>query len=134
MPDLPLIARARAHASSIAFRAPQDGVTTTYRDLLDRLSSLVTTLLLLDESSHARGGCHPSINPPSVTNEIPRIDVTDQLALREVFFGEGSTGKGLRRVVPSQREGRIGRSSGVVGVPGLERRRVGTRRVRHRGL
>lgn len=28
-----------------------------------------------------------------MTNEIPRIDVTDQLALREVFFGEGSLGK-----------------------------------------
>ena len=35
---------------------------------------------------------HPS-KPPSVTNEIPRIDVTDQLALREVIFGEGSAGK-----------------------------------------
>ena len=31
--------------------------------------------------------------PRKVTNEIPRIDVTDQLALREVFFGEGSSGK-----------------------------------------
>lgn len=28
-----------------------------------------------------------------ITNEIPRIDVTDQLALREVFFGEGVLGK-----------------------------------------
>ena len=59
MPDLPLIARARAHASSVAFRAPQDGATTTYRDLLDRSSSLAATLLLLlddDGSSHAHGG------------------------------------------------------------------------------
>lgn len=28
-----------------------------------------------------------------MTNEIPRIDVADQLALREVFFGEGAYGK-----------------------------------------
>ena len=28
-----------------------------------------------------------------VTNEITRVDVTDQLALREVFFGEGALGK-----------------------------------------
>lgn len=28
-----------------------------------------------------------------VTNEITRVDVTDQLALREVFFGEGASGK-----------------------------------------
>ena len=59
MPDLPLIARARAHASSVAFRAPQDGATTTYRDLLDRSSSLATTLLLLDDGSsrtHTHGG------------------------------------------------------------------------------
>ena len=33
MPDLPLIARARAHASSVAFRTPQGA--TTYQDLLD---------------------------------------------------------------------------------------------------
>ncbi|MEK0438998.1 MAG: hypothetical protein RLZZ233_1969 [Verrucomicrobiota bacterium] len=43
MPDLPLIARARAHASSVAFRAPQG--TTTYQDLLDRSASLATVLL-----------------------------------------------------------------------------------------
>lgn len=28
-----------------------------------------------------------------MSNEIPRIDVTDQLALREVFYGEGALGK-----------------------------------------
>jgi malonyl-CoA/methylmalonyl-CoA synthetase len=43
MPDLPLIARARAHASSVAFRATQG--TTTYQDLLDRSASLATVLL-----------------------------------------------------------------------------------------
>ena len=43
MPDLPLIARARAHASSVAFRSPQG--TTTYQDLLDRSAALATTLL-----------------------------------------------------------------------------------------
>ena len=43
MPELPLIARARAHASSVAFRSPQG--TTTYQDLLDRSAALATTLL-----------------------------------------------------------------------------------------
>ncbi len=43
MPDLPLIARARAHASSVAFRATQG--TTTYQDLLDRSAGLATVLL-----------------------------------------------------------------------------------------
>jgi len=43
MPDLPLIARARAHASSVAFRSPQG--TTTYQDLLDRSAALATVLL-----------------------------------------------------------------------------------------
>ena len=28
-----------------------------------------------------------------MSNEIPRIDVNDQLALRDVFFGEGASGK-----------------------------------------
>lgn len=28
-----------------------------------------------------------------VTSEIARVDVTDALALREVFFGEGASGK-----------------------------------------
>ena len=43
MPELPLIARARAHAASVAFRSPQG--TTTYQDLLDRSAALATTLL-----------------------------------------------------------------------------------------
>ena len=53
MPDLPLIARARAHASSIAFRSPQG--TTTYQDLLDRSAALATTLLAgADDLKEAR--------------------------------------------------------------------------------
>jgi len=43
MPELPLIARACAHAASVAFRSPQG--TTTYQDLLDRSAALATTLL-----------------------------------------------------------------------------------------
>ena len=53
MPDLPLIARARAHASSVAFRSPQG--TTTYQDLLDRSAALATTLLAgADDLKEAR--------------------------------------------------------------------------------
>ena len=53
MSDLPLIARARAHASSVAFRSPQG--TTTYQDLLDRSAALATTLLAgADDLKEAR--------------------------------------------------------------------------------
>lgn len=53
MPDLPLIARARAHASSVAFRSPQG--TTTYQDLLDRSAALATVLLAgADDLKEAR--------------------------------------------------------------------------------
>jgi malonyl-CoA/methylmalonyl-CoA synthetase len=53
MPDLPLIARARAHASSVAFRSPQS--TTTYQDLLDRSAALATVLLAgADDLKEAR--------------------------------------------------------------------------------
>ena len=53
MPDLPLIACARAHASSVAFRSPQG--TTTYQDLLDRSAALATTLLAgVDDLKEAR--------------------------------------------------------------------------------
>ena len=53
MPDLPLIACARAHASSVAFRSPQG--TTTYQDLLDRSAALATTLLAgADDLKEAR--------------------------------------------------------------------------------
>ena len=53
MPDLPLIARARAHASSVAFRTPQGA--TTYQDLLDRSAALATTLLAgADDLKEAR--------------------------------------------------------------------------------
>lgn len=53
MPDLPLIARARAHAASVAFRAPQGA--TTYQDLLDRSAALATTLLAgADDLQEAR--------------------------------------------------------------------------------
>jgi malonyl-CoA/methylmalonyl-CoA synthetase len=53
MSDLPLIARARAHASSVAFRTPQGA--TTYQDLLDRSAALATTLLAgADDLKEAR--------------------------------------------------------------------------------
>lgn len=53
MPDLPLIARARAHAASVAFRTPQGA--TTYQDLLDRSAALATTLLAgADDLQEAR--------------------------------------------------------------------------------
>ena len=53
MPDLPLIAHARAHAASVAFRAPQGA--TTYQDLLDRSAALATTLLAgADDLQEAR--------------------------------------------------------------------------------
>jgi malonyl-CoA/methylmalonyl-CoA synthetase len=48
-----LIARARAHASSVAFRSPQG--TTTYQDLLDRSAALATVLLAgADDLKEAR--------------------------------------------------------------------------------
>jgi malonyl-CoA/methylmalonyl-CoA synthetase len=43
MPDLPIIARAQAHAHSAAFRSPHS--TTTYQALLDRSAALATVLL-----------------------------------------------------------------------------------------
>lgn len=53
MPELPLIARARAHAASVAFRAPQGA--TTYQELLDRSAALATTLLAgADDLQEAR--------------------------------------------------------------------------------
>jgi len=53
MADLPLIARARAHASSVAFRSPQGA--TTYQDLLDRSAALATVLLAgVDDLKEAR--------------------------------------------------------------------------------
>ncbi|KAL3787546.1 hypothetical protein ACHAW5_002444 [Stephanodiscus triporus] len=45
MPDLPIIARARAHGSAVAFRDPRDGTTTTYRDLIDRSAIIASNLL-----------------------------------------------------------------------------------------
>ena len=44
-----------------------------------------------------------------MSNEIPRIDVNDQLALRDVFFGEGASGKDyavLRH--PEAKDGSVG--------------------------
>jgi len=53
MADLPLIARARAHASSVAFHSPQGA--TTYQDLLDRSAALATVLLAgVDDLKEAR--------------------------------------------------------------------------------
>lgn len=44
-----------------------------------------------------------------MTNEIPRIDVTDQLALREVFFGEGAAGKDYAVLChPEAKDGSVG--------------------------
>ena len=44
-----------------------------------------------------------------LTNEIPRIDVTDQLALREVFFGEGASGKDYAVLChPEAKDGSVG--------------------------
>ena len=48
-----------------------------------------------------------------MTNEIPQIDVTDQLTLREVFFGEGSTGKDYAVLCHSDAK------AGLVGLPVL---------------
>ncbi len=53
MPDLPLIARARGHAASVAFRSPTG--TTTYQELLERSAALATTLLAgADDLQEAR--------------------------------------------------------------------------------
>lgn len=42
-------------------------------------------------------------------NEIPRIDVTDSLALREVFFGEGASGKDYAVLChPEAKDGSVG--------------------------
>mmetsp|Transcript_5272 Transcript_5272/g.11969 ORF Transcript_5272/g.11969 Transcript_5272/m.11969 type:complete len:440 (+) Transcript_5272:117-1436(+) len=42
-------------------------------------------------------------------NEIPRIDVTDQLALREVFYGEGALGKDYAVLChPEAKDGSVG--------------------------
>jgi len=44
-----------------------------------------------------------------LTKEIPRIDVTDQLALREVFFGEGTSGKDYAVLChPEAKDGSVG--------------------------
>mmetsp|Transcript_22866 Transcript_22866/g.39115 ORF Transcript_22866/g.39115 Transcript_22866/m.39115 type:complete len:441 (-) Transcript_22866:259-1581(-) len=44
-----------------------------------------------------------------MTNEIPRIDVTDSLALREVFFGEGALGKDYAVLChPEAKDGGVG--------------------------
>ncbi|KAL7475284.1 hypothetical protein ACHAW6_001204 [Cyclotella cf. meneghiniana] len=44
-----------------------------------------------------------------VTNEITRVDVTDQLALREVFFGEGASGKDYAVLChPESKDGSVG--------------------------
>jgi len=43
MPELPLITRARAHATAVAFRSPASD--TTYQQLLDRSAALASTLL-----------------------------------------------------------------------------------------
>jgi malonyl-CoA/methylmalonyl-CoA synthetase len=43
MPELPLIARARLHGASVAFRTPE--TTHTYQQLLDRSASLAASLL-----------------------------------------------------------------------------------------
>ena len=45
MPDLPIIARAHAHGSAVAFRDPRDGTTTTYHDLLNRSAIIASNLL-----------------------------------------------------------------------------------------
>ena len=53
MPELPLIARARGHAASVAFRSPTGD--TTYQELLDRSAALATTLLAgADDLQEAR--------------------------------------------------------------------------------
>ena len=53
MPELPLIARARGHAASVAFRSPTGD--TTYQELLDRSAALATTLLAgADDLKEAR--------------------------------------------------------------------------------
>lgn len=53
MPELPLIARARRHANSVAFRSPTGD--TTYQELLDRSAGLATTLLAgADDLKEAR--------------------------------------------------------------------------------
>lgn len=45
----------------------------------------------------------------TVTKEIPRIDVNDALALREVFFGEGSSGKDYAVLChPEAKDGSVG--------------------------
>lgn len=44
-----------------------------------------------------------------MTNEIPRIDVMDELALREVFFGEGALGKDYAVLChPEAKDGSVG--------------------------
>lgn len=44
-----------------------------------------------------------------ITNEIPRIDVTDSLALRDVFYGEGSSGKDYAVLChPEAKDGSVG--------------------------
>lgn len=44
-----------------------------------------------------------------MANEIPRIDVTDQLALRDVFFGEGPSGKDYAVLChPEAKDGSVG--------------------------
>lgn len=44
-----------------------------------------------------------------MSSEIPRIDVNDQLALREVFFGEGSSGKDYAVLChPEAKDGSVG--------------------------
>ena len=44
MPELPLIARARSHAGSVAFRTAT--TVRTYQDLLDRSATLAAALLV----------------------------------------------------------------------------------------
>mmetsp|Transcript_15532 Transcript_15532/g.33874 ORF Transcript_15532/g.33874 Transcript_15532/m.33874 type:complete len:439 (-) Transcript_15532:125-1441(-) len=44
-----------------------------------------------------------------MTNDIPRIDVADELALREVFFGEGAMGKDYAVLChPEAKDGSVG--------------------------
>ena len=44
-----------------------------------------------------------------MSNEIPRIDVNDQLALRDVFFGEGASGKNYAVLChPESKDGSVG--------------------------
>ena len=44
-----------------------------------------------------------------MSNEIPRIDVNDQLALRDVFFGEGISGKDYAVLChPEAKDGSVG--------------------------